>query len=184
MESSWATAGTPTGPNRRKRSPGVPALQERTLLVYLVLCTLFTFEVFVAATNWSVFPVFPEHVKLESRCSCDSCCPGPTGHVHGPQAVNSSNPAASASIFLLSLSTFSHFILSRPCLRFFTTPSTNLRLFIAKFIPRIFVIRHVCSCFSYVFCFSHFFTATIFPLLKTGLQPDFKVTYLNLHFLT
>lgn len=160
-------AGTPTGPDGQVRSPRVPALQERMLFtpMYLVLRTLFTFEVFVAATNLSVFPVFPEHVTLESERSCIGCRPSPAGHVRGPQAVNTSNPPASASVFLLSLSTFSHFIWSRPCLMsaFPLTPSANLHLFVAKLIPQIFVIKHACSCFCCTFCFACVLTATILP---------------------
>lgn len=78
MGSPWTMAGTPTGPDGQAHSPRVPALQERTLFmpVYLVLRTLFTFEVFMAATNLSVFPVFPEHVTLESERSCIGCRPG------------------------------------------------------------------------------------------------------------
>ena len=78
------------------------------------------------------------------------------------------------------------FLFNLVCCTFFLTPSANLYLFIEKFIPHIFVIKqHVCSHFFYVFCFLCFLTATIFlSLLKIRLQPDFKVTYLNLYFLT
>ena len=118
MGSPWTMAGTPTGPDGQARSPRVPALQERTPLmpVYLALCALFTFEVFMAATDLSVFPVFPEHVTPESERPCIGCRPGPAGHVRGPQAMNTGSPPTSASAFLLSPSTFSHFISSRPCL--------------------------------------------------------------------